>query len=242
MGVLLSDILYLMENQTINGVQADILRQLFNNDSLRFAKLNVGQVSSDQFSYHLRQLIKYGLITKTTDNIYSLSPKGRTRTIMLYPNKAGFIEQGFLAVRIILTKTENGQEYFLVQERKQVPYQGTYSTVGDKILFGEDVADAAVRAMKAQTGLDCDMQLLGVKHYKDLYRGEIMQDKYFFVFRATNPVGTLQDSGKGRKNLWLTLEEVRQTGRTIQGGLEILAMAHDSDISFGEVTLTVDSY
>lgn len=232
-----------MQNDNdINGIQADILRQLFSEDGLRFAQVNSKDVPSDQFSYHLRQLVKYGLIEKLPDNTYKLSAQGRTRTIMLYPNKDGFIQQGFIAVRIVLTKVENSQQYFLMQKRDKVPYKGTYATPGDKIFFGEDVAQAAKRAMKMQTGLTCDVELKGIRHIKDVYQDKIVQDKYFFVFNATNPQGKMTASGRAGQNMWLTYDEIKDSGLSIQGGLELINMVTDQHIKFDEKTLVVDSY
>jgi ADP-ribose pyrophosphatase YjhB (NUDIX family) len=226
----------------INGIQAGILRQLFSKDGLRFAEINIGDVSSDQFSYHLRQLVKYGLIDKSPDNTYKLSTMGKTRTIMLYPNKDGFIEQGFMAVRIVLSKIENDQEYFLVRKRTAVPYKDTYATPGDKILFGEDIAQAAVRAMETHTGLKCDVKLCGITHIKDDYLGKIVQDKYFFVFVASNPQGELIEFSRTGRNEWLTYDEIEASGKSIQCGLEILKMATSKQLKFTEKTLKISSY
>lgn len=233
-----------MQEPEIHNIQAVILRQLFKKDDLRFAELNVDNVPSDQFSYHLRQLVKLGFIEKAADNRYRLSGRGKSRGQLLYPNKDGFIEQGFLAVRVVLAKTERGKTYFLMQDRELVPYKNAYGTPGDKIFFGEDVHTAAVRAMKAQTGLSCDVELRGIRHLKDEYEGVCMQDKYFFIFSATSPRGNLLERGRTGKNLWLTYEEVDGSGRSIHGGLEILRIAQSRQrgVDFSEATYKVETY
>ena len=201
----------------INKIQVSIMRQLFLRDALRFAEINVDDVPSDQFSYHLRKLRRTGLIEKQDDGSYTLSVLGRSRAIMLYPNKDSFIEQGFLAVRVHLSKVENGERYFLMQERRIVPYLGTYGSPGDKVLFGEDLSDAAIRAMRDQTGFECTVQLRGLTHYKDKYKGRIVQDKFFFVFSAQYVSGVFKEIGiKGNRNVWLTLEELRSSPKTIR--------------------------
>lgn len=232
----------MQNNNAINAIQADILRQLFQKDGLRFAQINVENVPSDQFSYHLRQLVKYGLIEKLDDNSYRLSARGRTRTIMLYPNEDGFIEQGFLAVRLVISKQQDGKRYFLIQQRAKVPYKGTYATPGDKILFGEDVHDAARRILKAHTGLTCDLRLRGIRHMKDDYLGDIVQDKYFFVFSGAEPTGELLPESRTGHYLWLTYDEIKDSGLSIHGGLTILDIAESDSLIFSEETLTVETY
>lgn len=233
---------YGMQGGDIHGIQAGILRQLFYKDGLRFAEINVDDISSDHFSYHLRQLVKHGLVDKSADNTYSLSVLGRTRTIMLYPNKNGFIEQGFLAVRIVLSKDENGKRYYLMQDRDAVPYTGTLGTPGDKILFGEDVQDAAQRSMEASTGLSCKLRLCGLVHTKDDYKDKIVQDKYFFVVAGHNPQGELKERGRSGNNIWMTRAELIESGRSIQGGLDIIDVAESSDWQFREKTLKIEKY
>ena len=229
-------------NGDINGIQASILRQLFRKDGLRFAEINVEGVSSDQFSYHLRQLLKYGLIEKSPDQTYSLSTMGKTRTIMLYPNQDGFIEQGFLAVRLVLTKMENGKQHFLMQQRDIVPYKGTYATPGDKVLFGEDTIETAQRVLQRDTGLTCDLRLCGIKHIKEEYLEKIVQDKYFFVFTGNAPQGELIPRSRTGKNIWMTYDEIETSGLSIQGGLELLKMITNDRLDFTEQTLGVDKY
>jgi ADP-ribose pyrophosphatase YjhB (NUDIX family) len=233
-----------MQNDSaINDIQAGIMRQLFLHDTLRFAEVNVDNVPSDQFSYHLRQLLKYGLIEKGDEGRYRLSVLGRSRALMLYPDKNSFIEQGFLAVRVVLSKQEDGQEYFLMQDRQLVPYKGTYGIPGDKILFGEDVADAAKRAMREQAGFDCKVALCGLTHYKERYLGRIVQDKFFFVFRATYVSGQLMEIGKkGNKNVWLSLDNLRMSPKTLYNVLDMIEMTRSGRLKIDEQTYDVESY
>src|SRR6266540_6666548 len=164
-----------MHQSEIHSIQAAILRKLTASETLRFAELKDEDTPSDQFSYHLRHLLKVGFIEKNADNRYRLSGRGKSRSHLLYSNKDGFIEQGFLAVRVVLTKLEQGETLFLMQERLLVPYKGTYGTPGNKIFFGEDVHTAAIRSMEEQTGLTCDVELRGIRHIKDEYQGVCMQ-------------------------------------------------------------------
>jgi ADP-ribose pyrophosphatase YjhB (NUDIX family) len=231
-----------MRSAEIHPIQAGIMRELFFRDSLHFAEINVDAIPSDQFSYHLRQLLKYGLIEKNEDSQYALSVMGKSRAIMLAPNEGGYIEQGFLAVRVVLSKEEDGQQYFLLQKRTVVPYKGTLATPGDKVLFGEDMYDAARRAIFQQTDLECDVSLSGLKHYKDSYLGRVVQDKYFFVFHATYRKGHLKTNGSKGTNLWLTREQLRTSPRVLQGVVDIIDVALSGRLTIDERTFVVDEY
>lgn len=218
------------------------MRELFMRGPLRFAQINSGNVPSDQFSYHLRQLIKYGLVEKSGEGVYELSVNGRSRAIMLDVRTDTFIEQGFVACRVILERDSPEGPQYLVQYRTKVPYRGNIAEPGGKVLFGEDVLEAAQRNMQVETGLTCDMMLCGLVHFKDEYLGRIVQDKYFFVVRATNPQGELLPAGPTGENVWLALDEIAANPKTHQGVTDMIAMAVAGGFGFAEHTHVTAEY
>jgi ADP-ribose pyrophosphatase YjhB (NUDIX family) len=227
---------------TINETQAFIMGQLFLRGSLRFAQINTENVPSDQFSYHLRQLIKYGLVEKSADNLYSLSVMGRSRAILLDTKANKFIEQGFVACRVILARSLGDKTEYLMQRRTKVPYKGYIGEPGGKILFGEDVLTAARRNMLAETGLQCNMMLRGLVHFKDKYLGRIVQDKYFFLASASNPRGELLAQGETGENIWMTLRELASNPKTYQGVTNMIALSAGPAFGFIEQTHVVEEY
>ncbi|MCW1907892.1 MAG: NUDIX domain-containing protein [Candidatus Saccharibacteria bacterium] len=228
--------------KSINNVQAHILRRLFTQDGLRFAEIKDIHTPSDQFSYHLRQLQKLGLIEKSEDLSYRLTPVGKQQSILLSPSSDRFIDQGFLAVRVVLTKLEDGVTYYLMRQRQLVPYKGQLETPGDKIMRGETVLEAAKRAVFEQTGLTCDIKVLGLQHSQDIHNGQLMQDKYFFVCHAQNPIGQLKKLCRNGKHIWLTYEQIQESNSSIHGGLEILNMLNNESFSFTENAFNVNDY
>lgn len=216
--------------------------QLFMRGPLRFAEINTRELPSDQFSYHLRQLTKYGLVDKSTQGTYSLSVHGRSRAILLDAKSNRFIQQGFIACRILLAREQDGQRQYLMQRRTKVPYRGYISEPGGKIVFGEDVLTAARRNMVAETGLDCLMAPCGMAHFKDKYLGRIVQDKFFFIIRATEPKGDLLAKGETGQNVWMSLEEIAANPHTHQGVTDMISMAESGSFGFIEQTHTVTEY
>lgn len=108
---------------------------------------------------------------------------------MLYPDKSTFVQQGFLAVRLVVTKTENGQQYVLMQQRSAVPYKGKNATPGDRIEFGEDVVQAAARALYTQTGLMGGLMLRGMGSIAVMKRGiEVSSEDEFHGKNYTGDV------------------------------------------------------
>jgi ADP-ribose pyrophosphatase YjhB (NUDIX family) len=219
------------------------MRQLHFHDSQRFAELNVEKIPSDQFSYHLRQLLKYGLVEKDEQGRYRLSVLGRSRALLLRSDENRYIEQGFVAVRLVIVREHRGHKQYLMQENRLVPFKRAYQTPGDKVFFGEDVADTAIRAAREQCGLECEVRLCGITHYKERYLGRVVQDKFFFVFLATSWDGELREVGKkGSRNLWMSRKELEDSPKTLHGAMDIIEMAESEQLAINERTFDVESY
>ena len=226
----------------INDAQGLILRQLVARDSLRFSEINTEGYPSDQFSYHLRQLIKHGLIEKTNDDRYQLSVTGRSQGILLSTKSSGFIQQGFIACRIVISRETESVKQYLVQERTRVPYKDYLAEPGGKILYGENIIDAARRNLLSETGLDCHLEIKGIVHYKDEYQKVIVQDKYFFVIEGTEPTGDMRSHGPTGKNRWMSLNDLSKNNKAHQGLTELIKIAEGSSSRIQESTHIVNEY
>jgi ADP-ribose pyrophosphatase YjhB (NUDIX family) len=230
------------DTSEINDVQALIMRQLFTHETLRFSEINTEGIPSDQLSYHLRQLIKHGVVEKDADSRYRLSVKGRGMAIRMDTPSNRFIEQGFVACRVVLSRMHEGQKQYLMQKRRKVPFHGYISEPGGKILFGEDVTASAARNMRIETGLTCDMTVRGFVHFKDLYEEQIVQDKFFFVIKATNPRGELLPDGPTGENSWMSLSGITSNPKTHKGVLDMIKVSEDTALRFLEGTYFTDEY
>jgi ADP-ribose pyrophosphatase YjhB (NUDIX family) len=232
----------MLHNSEINPIQVAILRKLSKGEKFRFSEIRLPDVPSDHFSYHLRQLLRAGLIIKHDDGTYGLSVLGKSQTQLISPETNRYKAQGFVAVRLVLSKQENGQEFFLLQERADIPFQGMLLTPGGKIPFGKTIEAAARYYMEYETGLLCDVTLRGCTHFIDEYEREVVQDRYFFVFQATNPKGKLLRHGPNGKNTWLTREEIERSPQSLEGLVSIIDMACRPNLSFNENTFEVQKF
>jgi ADP-ribose pyrophosphatase YjhB (NUDIX family) len=162
--------------------------------------------------------------------------------ILLDTGTNNFIRQGFIALRIVISRENNGQTEYLMQKRTKVPFRGYLAEPGGKILFGDDVLQAAERNLSNETGLHADLEIKGLVHFKDIYEEKLMQDKYFFVVKGTNPTGELKPFGSTGQNVWLSADELSQNPRTHQGVDTITKISENSSFSFHEETHHTDEY
>lgn len=61
----------------MHRIQKFILAQLMEQPSLRYSQMRPASMEASQFIYHLKKLQTAGLLEKTPDGAYTLSPKGR---------------------------------------------------------------------------------------------------------------------------------------------------------------------
>lgn len=232
-----------MKNESrVNDIQADIIWKLSNNPGLRFSEIRNPETPSDQFSYHLRQLLKYNVVEKDPKGCYTLTVMGKSRSLMLDARSKSFITQGFVAVRVVVTKPSPRGTLYLIQKRGRVPYKGYLGEPGGKVLFGEDVLDSAQRNLKKETGLTCQLELKGLMHLKDVYNDTLQQDKFFFVAKGTEPQGTLKTSGETGTNSWMTLPTLRAAKKVHFGVMAMIEMCNKQGFEFKEQTHKVREY
>jgi ADP-ribose pyrophosphatase YjhB (NUDIX family) len=142
----------------------------------------------------------------------------------------------------VLTREIHGERQFLLQERSVNPQHGMWSEPGGKIPYGMLIGDAARHYMQRQTGLLCDVTLRGVTHYVDDYRGNVVQDRYFFIFVATDPQGELLAEGPRGKNIWRSYAEIQSSDHALPDLLAQIDMAQRDDLGFKEGQFTLDDF
>ncbi len=230
------------DGNSLSPIQAGILWELYQNDTLSFSALNADKLSSDQFSYHLRRLSQRQLIEKTSDGSYRLTVMGRSKAILLDGTGNQRIIQGYLACRLVISKIVDGVEHLLMQERQRVPFKGYLAEPGGKILYGEDMQEAAERNLMRECGLACPLQLKGMIHIKDHHQGNVVQDKYFVVFRGHDPSGTFTQSGMTGHNRWMTREQIATADLKHKGVDEIISIADGASTTIVERSFSTDHY
>jgi len=116
-----------------------ILELFLYNNRLKFNEIEKSlKTRSNKLSYHLKQLIKKGVITKKQDS-YELSETAE-HLIPYLSNKQAVLP-------IILVFIGNKNRAFLYRREKK-PFKGLLSLPGGRLLINESIEQAAKRIMK----------------------------------------------------------------------------------------------
>ncbi len=211
-------------------IQLLILKELLFRPKSRFSDLNLTGLSNDHFSYHVRSLIKAGLVEKVNYK-YALSNEGKKLTSNLDTTTSSFEKQPKVSVILIVQKDKE----FLWQKRMKEPYFGYNGFATGKVKFGETVEEAALRELKEETNLVADFKHKFVLH-EMVYgkEGDMLEDKYFNVMHGTNVKQELQTKTEDGENYWIKPKDMKKALPQYHNELEIFKLFKDNQSKFLE--------
>ena len=225
----------------IHPLQAEILVYLLFNVNARFSELNSTGVTSDHFSFHVKRLLDIGLLHKNSDGTYELTRKGKEFANRFDTDVSRIEKQAKTAVLVI--PVDNGNNMVLMQQRLKQPFYGNVGFVTGKIRWGESVLEAAERELLEETYLTATLTVCGVVHKRNYSRQhELLEDKYFYVVRAEDVQGDIQEDFEGGKNYWISISEVSTIEKRFDDVIDFLAVIQTDDVKFSELRDTVTAY
>ncbi len=198
------------KHHEIHKIQATILRTLLFKPSARFAELNTDGISTDQFAFHVKKLQTDNLIIKTEDGGYSLTGEGKEFANRFDTEKIALERQAKLGILVIPINIVDGTTLYLTQTRLKQPFYGFRGFITGKISWGEEIFQTASRELEEEAGLSASLELAGIEHKMDYDKetNQILEDKFFYVVRATKVKGVLITDFEGGRNTWLTQDEI----------------------------------
>ena len=228
--------------EEINPIQASVLIALLFKPKARFRDLNTLGITTDHFNFHVKRLLKVGLIEKT-EGLYQLSQKGKQFAGLIDTGKAVLEKQAKIGVIVCSMKKVKGVTKYLVQRRLKQPFYEYNGFVSGKIRWGETANKAAHRELSEETNLKGDLNLIGIEHKMDYSKDKILlDDKFFFIYKATSLKGRLNRDFKEGENVWLTGEEIIKLPRLFDDMRQILEMSKKKHLVFFENKFFVSGF
>ncbi|MDP2926775.1 MAG: NUDIX domain-containing protein [bacterium] len=218
----------------IHPLQTRVLLALLFKPGARFGELRQRNVPSDQLTFHLKALLQAKLIRRE-GNFYYLTSRGKEFANRFDTEQKAIERQAKVGVCVVAVKKEKGQTCYLFQQRLKEPYFGFHGFVTGKIRWGERIEETARREFLEETGLTGKFKFCGVEHKMDYNKeGEMLEDKFFFVFKATDVRGEFISEFPGGKNLWIGLKNVSRLKNLFKDVEKLLAMVKRASLSFRE--------
>ena len=194
----------------LHWYQRQILRELLFKPGSRFADLNISGLTSDHFSYHVKELRSLKLVSKDQNGKYTLTAKGKELANTMDTDHNKTEKQPKVGVLVVIERDFDGETKSVIQTRLKEPFYGCVGFPGGKVRFGETIPEAAVRETKEETCLDGGEPELSFILHEHVYNRdrELLEDKIFYVVTVTGTTGELQNF-EGGENCWMTREEYR---------------------------------
>lgn len=123
-------------------IQATIFANLRESNGLRYRDLKDPSIESSQFVYHLKELIKSGLIEKYAHGSYRLTKKGLSLA-QHFSSEKNALREGVLTYSLICIRSKSGK--WLLVKRKKQPFYNYYASLSGKVHIGETLRQAAAR-------------------------------------------------------------------------------------------------
>lgn len=232
-----------MSKTDIHPIQGEILCQMLFVETASFSELNKRKLSSDQFSFHLRQLADLKYLEKDGSGKYLLTTKGREFANTFDTAKGEVEKQAKVSGLIVANKVVKGKKYFLMQQRLKQPYYGFWGFITGKMKWGETIEEGTLRELEEETGLTGTIELAGLKHKMDYNQeGGLLEDKYFLLIRASKLKGKFVEEFEGGRNKWMTLEEIKNLPDLFDGVEETIKMSLTKKLDFSEIKYRVKRY
>jgi 8-oxo-dGTP pyrophosphatase MutT (NUDIX family) len=226
----------------IHEFQISILRELLFNPNARFRDLKKVDITNDHFTFHLKHLIKEGLVAKK-EGRYSLTDDGKEFANRMDTEALKLERQAKLGVAIHAVRKNNGVTEYLVHQRLKEPFYGWYGSHSGKIRWGENPNITAKREFKEETGLTGDFKLKGIVHYHHFHKdGRLLEDKYFWVFRVHNVKGKLIERVLEGKNIWMSEKEYRKLKNVFATIDEVIETTNSKSLTYIDRVRIVDEY
>lgn len=187
-------------------IQKSILAKLISSPYLRYSKLKPPNLEGNHFMYHLKALMRDGLVVKNEQGQYLLSPEGKLLAdSMSLQNYAPRTQPNI----VTLITCQNAKGQWLVYQRKRQPLINQKGFVYGKLHIGETISQAANRELKEKTGLECELTHRGDGYIAIYEDNQIISQIMFHLFYGKNPYGEITKTNKPGIASWAWRDELK---------------------------------
>lgn len=182
---------------SVQGFDHHIKREIFSrlreHDVMRYSDLVIKGIEPSQFMYHLKDLMRMGLVEKVEKGKYKLTKDG-IRASQSFSSEKKDITSSPLTYTLIFARSSKGR--WLVLERHKHPYINMFGCISGKVHIEETLDEALRREWTDFMGLELDSA-----QYRG-YASVLIKDAGQVLTHITGPVWFID----GVEELWLEKE------------------------------------
>jgi len=186
----------------MHKIQISILEALLFKKRAKFQELNIKRLPTDQFNYHLQQLVKQGLLLQVDGN-YVLTSIGMDVAGRIDTKSHTPVIQPKIGVALFLFRNLGGEKQVLLGRRLKDQSSGLWGPFTEKVRFGEKAEETIKRCLQFETGLTAiEWKYVGVTRYMNPPEIDVIH----LCFEITRFSGVLLKETKESHNEWVDLD------------------------------------
>jgi ADP-ribose pyrophosphatase YjhB (NUDIX family) len=224
----------------LSWIQSHILIELTRHATRRYSQLRPGDVEGNLFMYHLKGLLRDGLVEKT-EREYRLTAKGLqfAGTLSL---KTGKTRQQPKILTAIICKNDKN-EYLLSRWHRQ-PNIGQVSFPHGMAHYGETISDMAALELAEKAGLKGEVTYRGDVYVRGMRDGVLDRHMLVHLFEAQSIQGGREGEMRPEVSepFWAALSTLNPSD-FVPGFYEIATLVEKQleGVIFSEITVAIPS-
>lgn len=181
-------------------IQKHIVYTLAFSDGMRFGELKPDDLENKAFDYHLKKVIKAGLVEKTIEGLYALTSEGKRVGKGAFGKQTRMIDRAYSTLLLAIRRADDGA--WLLMRRKSQPLIGLTGFMNVQPTASDHIVYTAAQVCRDQTGLTGEFVVHGHGYFR-VYRTGALESFIHFTLLLCNDIqGELHQNSSLAEYYW----------------------------------------
>lgn len=181
-------------------IQKNIVYTLAFSDGMRFGELKPDELENKAFDYHLKKVIRAGLVEKTDEGLYMLTSEGKRVGKGALKTQTRMIDRAYSTLLLAIRRADDGA--WLIMRRKSQPLRGLAGLMNAQPTHDQQIVDTAAKVCQEETGLTGDFVVHGHGYFRTARSGSVESFIHFTLLVCNDIRGELHQSSSLAEYYW----------------------------------------
>lgn len=181
-------------------IQKSIVYDLAFAESLRFSDLKPDDMENKAFTYHLKKVVKSGLVEKKDDGSYTLTMKGRRVGKGALKKESRLLDRAYSILLLAVRNIETDE--WLLYKRQTQPLLGLTGLMQAQPVAETDARRTAEQTCFEQTGIKTEFTVQGHGYFRVYRKSELESFIHFTLLVGESPTAPLHETAESVGYFW----------------------------------------